>query len=94
MRLRLIAVGVLFSTLMSGTADAGLFRCGRCCRPTKCCAVEQLEPCKTYGAAAGAQGAYSAFVGADGAMYGVNTFTGQVYKLTDGVWKPHAPSMP
>ena len=94
MGLRLLVAGVVLSTLLPGTADACLFRRGRCCRPIRCYAVEQTEPCKSYGEAGAAQGAYSAFVGPDGAMYGVNTFTGQVYKLTDGAWKPHAPSMP
>jgi len=102
MSFRLIAAGIVLSTLFSGTADACLSRRSRCCRPTKCQAVERAESCKTcepcaaaYGETSVAQGSYSAFAG-PGGIYGVNTLTGQVYKYEDasGRWEPFKSSIP
>ena len=40
------------------------------------------------------QGSYNAFAGADGAIYGVNTATGQVYEFKNGDWEPFEKSIP
>lgn len=85
MLVRCIAVVVALSAFAPSTADARHHRIGnRCCsRPAKCESAQEAKACEAYvetSEMSGGGGGYNAFAGPNG-VYGVNTFTGQVYKF-------------
>jgi hypothetical protein len=96
MTLRMITLSMVITAILSESADARLFCSKHSCRPAKCCGVQQVESCESYTetAASPAAGAYNAFAGSDGAIYAVNTYTGQVYKSVSGDWVLHTKAMP
>lgn len=101
MRRFAITLGILYFTFLPSTVDAGSCRHSHCKCQTKCCTSNRTEPCEGASAcedreacAAAVGGAYDAFAGPNGSIYGVNNYTGQLYKLENGSWIEAAPAMP